>query len=113
MQSCLNHTAICYAYGQIRRYCVIILKNHFRSGERYIPYIYTDNELKRFFNETDKCYYCSECPHRHLILPIIFRMIYSCGLRVSEARLLKVEDVDLNSGILTINHSKKDNSRWF
>lgn len=29
----------------------------------------------------------------------------------SEARLLKVKDVDLNTGILTINHSKKDNSR--
>ena len=44
-------------------------------------------------------------------MPIIFRLIYSCGLRVSEARLLKVSDVDLNTGILTINHSKKDNSR--
>jgi integrase len=38
-------------------------------------------------------------------------MIYSCGLRVSEARLLKVQDVDLNNGILIINQSKKDNSR--
>lgn len=89
----------------------IIPKNHFRSGERYIPYIYTDNELKRFFNETDKCHYCNECPQRHLIMPIIFRMIYSCGLRVSEARLLKVDDVDLETGILTIHQSKKDNSR--
>lgn len=44
-------------------------------------------------------------------MPIIFRMIYSCGLRVSEVRLLKVKDVDFNSGILTINHSKKNNSR--
>jgi integrase/recombinase XerD len=89
----------------------IIPKNHFRSGERYVPYIYTDDELKRFFRETDKCQYCYECPYRHLIMPLLFRIIYSCGLRVSEARLLKVKDVDLNDGILTINHSKKDNSR--
>ena len=34
-----------------------------------------------------------------------------CGLRLSEARLLKVGDVDLENGILTINHSKKDNGR--
>jgi integrase len=34
-----------------------------------------------------------------------------CGLRASEARLLKVADVDLENGILTVNHSKKDNSR--
>jgi integrase len=34
-----------------------------------------------------------------------------CGLRASEARLLKVADVDLENGILTIKQSKKDNSR--
>jgi integrase len=44
-------------------------------------------------------------------MPVFFRMIYSCGLRSSEARLLKVEDVDLETGILTIHHSKDDNSR--
>jgi len=34
-----------------------------------------------------------------------------CGLRLSEARLLKVNDVDIENGILTIHQSKKDNSR--
>ncbi|MBN2853228.1 MAG: tyrosine-type recombinase/integrase [Clostridia bacterium] len=89
----------------------VIPKNHFKSGEKYVPHIYSDTELLRFFKETDQCNYCSLCPNRHLIMPLIFRMIYSCGLRVSEARLLKVQDVDLKNGILTINQSKKDNSR--
>jgi len=89
----------------------IIPKNYFKSGEQYVPHIYTNEELMNFFKETDKCNYCYECPSRHLIMPIFFRMIYTCGLRVSEARLLKVEDVDLTSGILSIHHSKKDNSR--
>jgi len=89
----------------------VIPKNHFKSGEKYVPHIYTDTELQKFFLETEKCHYCSLCPNRHLIMPIIFRMIYSCGLRVSEARLLKVQEVDLNNGILIINQSKKDNSR--
>ena len=38
-------------------------------------------------------------------------MIYMCGLRISEARLLKVADVDLENGIISVHHSKKDNSR--
>jgi len=38
-------------------------------------------------------------------------MIYQCGLRVTEARLLKVGEVDLLNGVLNIQHSKKDNSR--
>lgn len=89
----------------------ILPKNHFRRGEKYVPHIYTDDELKRFFQETDKCRYCCECPNRHLIMPILFRLLYSCGLRVSEARLLKVGDVDLGHGILAINHSKNDKNR--
>ncbi len=89
----------------------IIPKGYYPTEQQYIPYIYTQEELERFFAETDKCHYCSECPDRHLIMPIFFRMIYSCGLRVSEARLLKVNDVDLDKGILIINHSKKDKSR--
>lgn len=89
----------------------VIPKHHFSSNEKYVSYIYTETELLHFFRETDRCHYCSQCPYRHLVMPILFRMIYSCGLRVSEARLLKVQEVDLSNGILTINHSKKDNSR--
>ena len=89
----------------------IIPKGYYPTAKQYIPYIYSIDELARFFAETDKCRYCCECPYRHLIMPVIFRMIYMCGLRVSEARLLKVSDVDLKNGVLTIHHSKNDNSR--
>ena len=89
----------------------IIPRGYFKEGESYIPYIFTENELSLFFRETRKCHYCSQSPYRHFIMPLIFKMIYSCGLRVSEARLLKVGDVDLDRGILSILHSKNDNSR--
>jgi len=89
----------------------ILPKGYYPAAKQYIPYIYTTLELKKFFAKTDQCQYCYECPCRHFIMPVIFRMIYMCGLRLSEARLLKVEDVDLEQGILTIHHSKKDNSR--
>ena len=89
----------------------IIPKNYYPAETKYLPHIYTTDELTRFFAQTNKCNYCCECPSRHLIMPVIFRMIYMCGLRVSEARLLKVADVDLERGILTIQHSKNDNSR--
>ena len=89
----------------------ILPKSYYPTKQQYLPYIYTVDELTRFFAKTEQCHYCYECPHRHLIMPVIFRMIYMCGLRASEARLLKVADVDLKNGILTVNHSKKDNSR--
>lgn len=89
----------------------IIPKGYYPAESQYTPHIYTAEELTKFFAETDKCRYCSECRYRHLIMPVLFRMIYMCGLRVSEARLLKVGDVDIENGILIIQHSKKDNSR--
>jgi len=89
----------------------ILPKGYYPTEPQYMPYIYTLDELGKFFAETDQCQYCYECPYRHQIMPVIFRMIYMCGLRASEARLLKVADIDLEKGILTINHSKKDNSR--
>jgi integrase/recombinase XerD len=89
----------------------IIPKGYYPSAKQYMPYIYTVDELIRFFAQTDRCQYSPEFPCRHFIMPVIFRMIYMCGLRASEARLLKVADVDLENGILTIHQSKKDNSR--
>ncbi len=89
----------------------VIPKRYYPKEMPYVPYIYSADELQRFFAETDRCRYCYECPDRHLIMPLFFRMIYTCGLRVSEARLLTVGDVDLEQGILSVHHSKKDNSR--
>lgn len=89
----------------------VIPKRYYPAETPYVPYIYSAAELQRFFAETDRCRYCYECPYRHLIMPLFFRMIYTCGLRVSEARLLTVGDVDAEQGILSIHHSKKDNSR--
>jgi integrase/recombinase XerD len=89
----------------------IIPKGYYPSEAHYVPHIYTNTELIRIFTATDQCQYCCEFPSRHLIMPVLFRMLYLCGLRASEARLLKVGDVDLENDILSIHHSKKDSSR--
>jgi len=89
----------------------IIPMHYFSNGAKYVPYIFTDNELHRFMKATHQCLNYSQCPNRQLIMPLLFKIIYCCGLRLSEARLLKVGDVDLDRGILSILNSKKDNSR--
>ena len=89
----------------------ILPKNYYPTGQRYVPHIYTPDELRRFFAETDKCNYCSSVPYRHLIMPEFFRLLLSCGLRCSEARLLTVGDVDLEQGVLTIRDAKNHNNR--
>src|SRR5712692_9141577 len=69
---------------------------------RYVPHIYTGQELAALFAQADRCRYCSQVPFRHLVMPVLFRVIYACGLRASEARLLRFGDVDLAAGVLRI-----------
>jgi integrase len=78
---------------------------------RYMPHIYSNDELKRIFVQTDKCRYCNEVPFRHLVMPVFFRLLYSTGMRLTETRLLKVSDVDLTSGVITVTNAKLDKHR--
>jgi integrase/recombinase XerD len=78
---------------------------------RYVPHIYSDRELAALFAATDRCRYCPEVPFRHLVMPVLFRTIYACGLRCSEARLLRVKDVDTDAGVLQIRDAKGGKDR--
>ena len=78
---------------------------------RYVPHIYTDAELAALFAATDRCRYCSQVPLRHLVMPVLFRTIYACGLRCSEARLLRIGDVDTDTGVLQIRYAKGGKDR--
>ena len=44
-------------------------------------------------------------------MPVLFRTIYACGLRCSEARLLRVADVDIDAGVLQIRDAKGGKDR--
>ncbi len=77
----------------------------------YIPYIFSKEEMKRIFEICDH-YPPSDCtPNRHLILPLLLRMLYGCGLRISEAVKLTLQDVNLNKGSLYIRNTKFNKER--
>lgn len=79
---------------------------------KYDAHIYTDDELKIFFAEVDKSQSVpSECPYRGQVMPVFFRILYTSGLRVSELRLLKVGDFDLEKGYLHIRDAKNHKER--
>ena len=57
---------------------------------RYVPHIYTDQELAALFAQTDRCHYDSQVPFRHLVMPVLFRTILClrpAGLRSPAAAL--------------------------
>jgi len=73
---------------------------------RYVPHIYTTAELAAFFQATDRLPYDPHSPVRHWVVPVIFRLLYCCGLRAGEAIRLTVDDVDLTTGTLSIRAAK-------
>lgn len=78
---------------------------------RHKPYVFTVDEMNRIFAAADAIKSRPETPHRHLTFPLLFRVLYCCGLRVSEALKLKIKDVDLQSGVFEITDGKGNRDR--
>lgn len=88
-------------------YNAYVIPEHIPGKQiKYDAHVYTDEELKAFFNAVDHCPVSPFTPNRKYIAPVLFRLLYCCGLRSSEVRLLKREDVDLKTGKITIRKSK-------
>lgn len=71
----------------------------------FVPHIFTDHELNRLFAEADRV----TAPRPSTlpaVLPVLLRLLYGCGLRVSEALGLALEDLDWTNQTLTIRGSK-------
>ncbi len=84
-----------------------VLPGHIPDRQiKYEAHIYTTAELKAFFHAIDHCPPSRFSPTRSYVIPVIFRMLYCCGMRSSEARLLKREDVDLDTGKVIVRESK-------
>ena len=77
----------------------------------FTPYIFTHKEIASIIKVLDSLDYTPCSKHYHLIYPMLFRMLYGCGLRINEALSLKKIDVDLVNGILTVKKAKNNTSR--
>lgn len=79
--------------------------------QRFEPYIFTDHELKAFFNSADIFPWSRNAQYNHYVVPVIYRLIYTCGLRPGEVRNIKCTDVNLATGRIYIRESKSYKDR--
>ncbi len=85
----------------------------FYITKSYIPIIFNTHEINKLFkvmdqntkNSNEKFY------RLHYTYAVIFRLLYSCGLRISEVLKLNIEDVCLDKNTININNSKNNVSR--
>ncbi|MDR1703867.1 MAG: tyrosine-type recombinase/integrase [Clostridiales bacterium] len=106
--------------AEMQRFSVFLTKQGYPSyllpglpkkGELHTPYIFTHDEIKRIFERLDKLEPTNASPIRHKAMPLLIRVLYGCGLRISEALSLVKNDVDVHKGVFHIRHGKNDNER--
>lgn len=76
----------------------------------HTPYIFSMEEMSDIFRQLDSMP-ATNFTTRHIMFPILFRILYGCGLRISEALMLKKEDIDIEKGIIYVQHGKGDKER--
>ena len=79
--------------------------------DRYIPYIYSEDEIRRILTIAEILPKPRGKSMFHLVFPALLKVMYCCGLRVSETLALRVKDVELDDGFIFVNSSKFENSR--
>jgi len=106
---------VLHDFGQYIRNCgdeaYVCPKKTAVRKSRYIPYIYSDKEIAALFRTIDGWPNRYESRPNRKLYPLLFRMLYGCGLRLSEALHLKISDVDTQNGTLLIRQTKNDRTR--
>ncbi|MBF0407697.1 MAG: tyrosine-type recombinase/integrase [Candidatus Riflebacteria bacterium] len=73
------------------------------------PYIFSHSEIDELFMAADKIR--PNCRNSHILYPVLFRLLYGTGIRISEALNLTIADVDLNKKTIHVTNPKNKKDR--
>jgi len=75
----------------------------------FSPYIFTKDEIKRIFIESDKLLVNME--RKCSCVPMIIRLLYGTGMRIGEALNINESDIDLENNLLLLHNTKNGKDR--
>ena len=84
----------------------------FRIKSTFIPYIFTRDEIRCIFQAADAIVPPAYRPNRGKAASLLFRMLYSCGLRIGEALNLTFQDVDMERNVIIVKEGKGNVDRY-
>jgi site-specific recombinase XerD len=77
----------------------VLPANYAPKKSSFVPHIFTDAELKSLFQSADNLTIKGgRDPFLRKVAPVILRLLYTCGLRPIEARLLKRDNINFSTG---------------
>ena len=88
---------------------VLPFNKYSRGKEVYVPHIFTEEEIKLFFETAKK--YSKENEYKNTIVYTVFKLLYCTGMRISECLNIKIKDIDFNNQTISIYNTKNTESR--
>lgn len=82
-----------------------------KEEKTFVPYLLSDDEIEKLFNAAYQLRPICRYPHYHEVYPVLLRLLYSSGLRLSEALNLKISHFCKEDRTLLIEKSKNGKSR--
>jgi len=82
-----------------------------QDSRNFRAYIFSEDEIQRILIAADSLTFSTQSPNRHYQVPVMFRILFNCGLRISELRSLRVCDVDMDERVLIVLDTKFHKSR--
>ena len=82
-----------------------------KTPHRPPPYVFSDDEIRRLFHVIDT-QPLSEMSNRALVDPVLFRVFYTTGMRLSEALNLELRDFDPAHATIEVRDGKNHENRF-
>jgi len=89
---------------------IIKVKSAPKKRSSFKPYIYTEKELADIFLAIDN-QLPNNMTNRDIVDPLLFRLLYGTGLRLSEVLNLQLKDINFENETIIILHAKNNKDR--
>ena len=85
-----------------------------KEDDLYVPHLFSDEEKHRFYERIDNYEpgVAIKLPWIKAELPMVIRICDGCGTRIGEILALKMENVNLKTGVLTLINTKNNKQRY-
>ena len=88
----------------------ILPLKYYSAKRNFKPYIFTNEEITKIFKSIDNCYLKIH-PKKQLQIQLIFELLFSTGMRISEVLNIKRENINYDKCIIEIKETKNGSDR--
>lgn len=107
----INITRRFFEYLAVKGYPVVVFRDIKEPKTAFVPHIYTEEEIARYFQAVDS-YEPPKAKKNRIMFPVLYRLLYCCGTRINETLSIRKMDVDLVNGVIKLSETKNCKERY-